>query len=46
MHYGYTPPVTGSKAVNPHWLQIDPQLINEIWAVTAPGMVRYLPQPA
>jgi hypothetical protein len=41
MHYGYTPPVTGARQVNPHWFQIDPQLINEIWAVTAPGMVRY-----
>ncbi len=41
MHFGYTPPFTGSKALNPHWYQIDPQLINEIWAVTAPGMVSY-----
>jgi hypothetical protein len=41
MHYGYTPPYTGSKALNPHWYQIDPQLINEIWAFTAPGMVNY-----
>ncbi len=41
MHYGYTPPVTGMKQINPHWFQIDPQLVNEIWAVTAPGMVRY-----
>jgi hypothetical protein len=41
MHYGYTPPVTGLKEINPHWFQIDPQLVNEIWAVTAPGMVRY-----
>ena len=41
MHYGFTPPVTGMKDSNPHWFQIDPQLINEIWAVTAPGMVRY-----
>jgi hypothetical protein len=41
MRYGYTPPWTGMKAVNPHWFQIDPQLVNEIWAVTAPGMVRY-----
>lgn len=41
MHYGYTPPATGYKANNPHWFQIDPQLINEIWAVTAPGMVVY-----
>lgn len=41
MHFGYTPPFTGSKALNPHWYQIDPQLINEIWAVTAPGMIDY-----
>lgn len=41
LHYGYTPPVSGSRLLNPHWFQIDPQLINEIWAVTAPGMVSY-----
>ncbi len=41
MHFGYTPPFTGSKELNPHWYQIDPQLINEIWAVTAPGMISY-----
>ena len=41
MHFGYTPPFTGSKDLNPHWFQIDPQLINEIWAYTAPGMIRY-----
>ncbi|MBQ8307216.1 MAG: ADP-ribosylglycohydrolase family protein, partial [Alistipes sp.] len=41
MHYGYTPPFTGMQASNPHWYQIDPQLINEIWAYTAPGMVQY-----
>ncbi len=41
MHYGYTPPVTGNKKINPHWFQIDPQLINEIWAVVAPGMDKY-----
>ena len=41
MQYGYTPPWTGMKSVNPHWFQIDPQLVNEIWAVTAPGMVQY-----
>ncbi|MEE9571633.1 MAG: ADP-ribosylglycohydrolase family protein [Candidatus Neomarinimicrobiota bacterium] len=41
MHYGYTPPVTGFKDINPHWFQIDPQLVNEIWAVTAPGMISY-----
>ena len=41
MHFGLTPPVTGMKEYNPHWFQIDPQLINEIWAVTAPGMINY-----
>ncbi|MDR1937462.1 MAG: ADP-ribosylglycohydrolase family protein [Tannerellaceae bacterium] len=41
MHAGLTPPATGWKEYNPHWFQIDPQLINEIWAVTSPGMLRY-----
>lgn len=41
MHYGLTPPFTGMKENNPHWFQIDPQLINEIWGYTAPGMVGY-----
>ena len=41
INYGFTPPLTGAKDLNPHWFQIDPQLINEIWAVTAPGMIRY-----
>ena len=41
MHYGLTPPFTGDKHYNPHWFQIDPQLINEIWAYTAPGMPAY-----
>jgi hypothetical protein len=41
MHAGFLPPVTGSREYNPHWFQIDPQLVNEIWAVTAPGMVDY-----
>jgi hypothetical protein len=44
MHYGYTPPFTGDKEINPHWFQIDPQLINEIWAYTAPGMIDYAAQ--
>lgn len=44
MHYGLTPPFTGKKTINPHWYQIDPQLINEIWAYTAPGMVTYAAQ--
>ena len=41
MHAGLTPPATGMKRYNPHWFQIDPQLVNEIWAVTAPGMIKY-----
>jgi hypothetical protein len=41
MHFGFTPPFSGKKEINPHWYQIDPQLINEIWAFTAPGMVNY-----
>lgn len=41
MHLGYTPPFTGMQDLNPHWYQIDPQLINEIWAYTAPGMPAY-----
>ncbi|MBW8189858.1 ADP-ribosylglycohydrolase family protein [Neiella marina] len=41
MHAGYSPPLTGSKRYNPNWFQIDPQLVNEIWAVTAPGMLSY-----
>lgn len=44
MHYGFTPPFTGDKNLNPHWFQIDPQLINEIWGYTAPGMVHYAAQ--
>jgi len=41
MHAGHYPPVTGMKEFNPKWCQIDPQLVNEIWAVTAPGMGDY-----
>jgi len=41
MHHGFTPPFTGKKEINPHWFQIDPQLINEIWSYTAPGMLNY-----
>lgn len=41
MHYGFTPPFSGDKRYNPHWFQIDPQLINEIWSYTAPGMPSY-----
>ena len=41
MHAGYLPPLTGHRDLNPNWFQIDPQLVNEIWAVTAPGMIDY-----
>lgn len=41
MHAGHYPPVTGSSKFNHEWFQIDPQLVNEIWAVTAPGMINY-----
>jgi ADP-ribosylglycohydrolase len=44
LHYGFTPPITGMKDYNPHWFQIDPQLVNEIWGVTAPGMIKYAAQ--
>jgi hypothetical protein len=44
MHFGYSPHVTGLKDYNPHWFQIDPQLVNEIWAVISPGMVTYAAQ--
>ncbi len=44
MHAGHYPPVTGSMGYNPQWCQIDPQLVNEIWAVTAPGMIDYAVQ--
>lgn len=41
MERGYLPPQTGRRGVNPNWYQIDPQLVCEIWAVTAPGMLDY-----
>lgn len=41
MHHGYEPPYTGRKDINGEWFQIDPQLVNEIWAITAPGMIGY-----
>ncbi|WP_394174299.1 ADP-ribosylglycohydrolase family protein [Thalassotalea litorea] len=44
MRAGYTPPLTGHRNFNSEWFQIDPQLVNEIWAVTAPGMVGYAVQ--
>ncbi|SMF43430.1 ADP-ribosylglycohydrolase family protein [Pseudobacteriovorax antillogorgiicola] len=44
MKIGYHPPLTGSEQLNSEWFQIDPQLINEIWAVTSPGMITYASQ--
>ncbi len=44
MHHGYEPPYTGNRKINPHWFQIDAQLINEIWAAPAPGMIQYAAQ--
>lgn len=41
MNHGYWPPATGDSTNNPRWFEIDPQLVNEIWAVTAPGMNQY-----
>jgi hypothetical protein len=41
MNQGYLPPLTGRKGLNPNWFQIDPQLVCEIWAATAPGMLDY-----
>ena len=36
-----SPRITGWKSLSPHWLQIEPQVINEICAVTPPGMINY-----
>jgi len=41
MRQDYLPPLTGRRGLNPNWYQIDPQLVCEIWAVTAPGMLEY-----
>jgi hypothetical protein len=40
MNQGLVPPATGSRKNNPNWYQIDPQLVNEIWSVVYPGMIR------
>jgi ADP-ribosylglycohydrolase len=40
MSNGLIAPETGSKANNENWYQIDPQLVNEIWSMFYPGMVR------
>lgn len=40
MEQGMVAPATGSKENNENWYQIDPQLVNEIWSIFYPGMVR------
>ena len=40
MSEGLIAPATGSKTNNENWYQIDPQLVNEIWSMFYPGMVR------
>ncbi len=40
MSQGFMPPDTGRKEFNHNWFQIDPQLVNEIWAAFYPGMTK------
>lgn len=40
MDKGMVPPETGSKEHNLYWWHIDPQLVNEIWSVFYPGMLK------
>lgn len=40
MSKGLIPPATGNKANNENWYQIDPQLVNEIWSMIYPGMIK------
>lgn len=40
MSEGLIPPETGSKENNTFWHAIDPQLVNEIWSMIYPGMIR------
>ncbi len=40
MSEGLIAPETGSKINNENWYQIDPQLVNEIWSMFYPGMIR------
>ena len=40
MSRGLTAPATGSRSNNENWYQIDPQLVNEIWSMFYPGMIR------
>jgi ADP-ribosylglycohydrolase len=40
MSEGLIAPATGGKTNNENWYQIDPQLVNEIWSMFYPGMLR------
>ena len=40
MSKGLIAPATGNKANNENWYQIDPQLVNEIWSMFYPGMIK------
>jgi ADP-ribosylglycohydrolase len=40
MEKGLVAPETGSKKNNENWYQIDPQLVNEIWSMFYPGMIK------
>jgi hypothetical protein len=40
MEKGMIAPATGSKSNNKYWYAIDPQLVNEIWSMVYPGMIR------
>jgi ADP-ribosylglycohydrolase len=40
MSKGLIAPETGKKENNVNWYQIDPQLVNEIWSMFYPGMIK------
>jgi len=40
MSKGLIPPATGMKINNENWYTIDPQLVNEIWSMFYPGMIK------
>ena len=46
MEQGLVPPETGNKANNPYWYRITSQLVNEIWSVFYPGMIKQASQRA
>lgn len=46
MDKGLLPPETGSKHNNPYWYRITSQLVNEIWSVFYPGMIKQATEQA